>query len=60
MNSKDYLRTNQNLLDLNQVKSKNRNIFNEKSEEFYFNNSYSTGINEMSRSKLDPYGNSNR
>jgi len=60
MSSKDYLKTNQNLLDLNQVKSKNKNIFNEKSDEFYFNNSYSTGINELSRSKLDPYGNSNR
>jgi hypothetical protein len=44
------------MLDLTRVKSTNKNIFNEKSSEFYLNNSYSTGINEYSRSALDPYG----
>lgn len=55
LSTKDYLKVNQNLLDLNQLKSKNKNIFNEKSDEFYLNNSYSTAINEHSRSRLDPY-----
>ena len=51
-NEKDFLKSNANILDLKKLKKRNLNIFNQRSNSYHFNNSYSSGFGKLSKSKV--------